>query len=449
MTHDDLAHSIRQTPSASVEKSQPSRMRYLVLAAACSLAVLTYLQRQGFIAGTPYIQKDLKLNDEQMGDLLAVWLVAYGLFQVPGGWLGDWLGSRHLLTILVLGWSVVLGSVALIAVLPNEGWMPFVLLLALRFLFGAFQAGGFPGLARVVADWIPMPRRGFAQGLIWTCSRLGGFVAPLLIGLWLFKAFNGWAIPFLYLANLGLFWCVLFWPWFRNRPEQMKGVNAAERALIEAGRPAVPVQISPLPWSRFLWSRNVWALCFAYGFVGFSGNFITNWLPSYLKGHRNLTDEQTFWLTALPLFFGMVSCVLGGVLSDWLIRRTGSRNWGRRLVSCTTLVLAALTILSSIWVHDVWLLALTFGMAFFFNDGAMATSWASCADVGERHTGTLSGAMNMTNNFLAAGSMKLAGALFHRGLDEWVFVIFACSYGLAALCWLAIDVTKPLEPKVD
>src|SRR5438105_27159 len=256
------------------DTGQPTGFRYLVLTAACSLALLTYLQRQAFVAGTPYIQRDLGLDDEQLGYLLSGWLVAYGIFQMPGGMLGDRIGARHLLALLVLGWSLVLGSVALIALLPTAGWLAFAILMALRFLFGAFQAGGFPGLARVVADWIPTPERGFAQGLIWTCSRLGGFVAPLLVGLWLFKVFEGWAIPFVILASLGLLWSVCFWPWFRNRPAEMRQVNAAERALIESGRTAVPVRPEPIPWARLLGSRSVWGLCLMYGFVGFSGNFI-------------------------------------------------------------------------------------------------------------------------------------------------------------------------------
>jgi sugar phosphate permease len=444
----DGADQITLTPPA-LAAAPPTRVRYLVLAAACGLAVLTYVQRQGFVAGTPYLQHDLGLDDEDLGWLLSAWLVAYGAFQVPGGLLGDRLGARHLLTILVLGWSLILGAVALTAALPAGGWLPFALILIFRFLFGMFQAGGFPGLARVVADWVPTPQRAFAQGLIWTFSRLGGFVAPLLIGLWLFKVFNGWAVPFLILASLGLFWCASVWPWFRNRPGEMSQVNAAERALIESGRLAVPARPEPIPWARFLGSRNVWALCLMYGFVGFSGNFITNWLPSYLKRHRNLTDEETAWLTGLPLAFGIVSCVLGGALSDWLNRRTGRRNLGRRLVGCTTLLLAGLTILSSIYVHEVWLLALAFSMAFFFNDGAMGPAWASCADVGERHAGALSGAMNMTGAFFGAFAMSFAGALFKRHLDDVVFVAFACSYGLAALCWLAIDVTKPLVPRTE
>jgi sugar phosphate permease len=295
---------------------------------------------------------------------------------------------------------------------------------------------------------MPTQERGFAQGMVWTFSRLGGALAPFVF-LGLFNVFGGWAPPMGLMACLGLVWCAAFWPWFRNRPGEMKQVNAAERELIEGGAGGTPaLRIpGPLPWSLFLRSPNVWGLCLMYGCVGFAGNFITSLLPVYLSDHRNLDKERTAWLSGLPLACGIVSCLLGGVLSDGIIRRWGSRKWGRRLVGCTSLALAGLACLSVIWIHEVVLLAVLFSAWFFFSDANMGPAWASCADVGERYAGTLSGAMNMMGAFAGAVGMSGAGALFHRGRDETVFAVFACSYGLAALCWLAVDVTKPLVPR--
>jgi ACS family glucarate transporter-like MFS transporter len=446
MGHGGWSDHITLAPRRNAVPSRPSRVRFQVLAVACSLAVLTYIHRLFFVAANPYLKSDLHLNDEQMGYLAAAFLVSYGIFQVPGGLLGDRLGGRQLLTILVLAWSLLTGAIALTVALPAGGWLPFAFLLALRFLFGAFQAGGFPALARVLADWMPVRDRGFAQGMVWTFSRLGGALTPLLF-VWLLRFFGGWAIPFWLVACLGLLWCAGFWPWFRNRPGEMRQVNAAERELIESGRPLVLAPAGPPPWSRLLGSPNVWALCLMYGFVGFSGNFITNLLPVYLHDHRHLSNDMTAWLSGMPLAFGIVSCLLGGVLSDWLIRRFGSRKWGRRLVSCVSLILAGLAVLSVIWAEEVWLLAVLFSAMFFFNDANMGPAWASCADVGERYAGTLSGAMNMVGSFFAAAGMAFAGAFFHRGWDVPVFIVFACSYGLASLCWLAVDVTQPLLPK--
>src|SRR5579871_4012494 len=134
---EDSSQAITTQPRATPMLAPPTRVRYQVLAAACSLAVLTYILRQGFVGGTPYIKESLGLNDEQVGYLAAVWLVAYGAFQVPSGLLGDWFGGRHLLTLLVLGWALLTGAVALTALLPTGGWLPFAFLLVIRFLFGA------------------------------------------------------------------------------------------------------------------------------------------------------------------------------------------------------------------------------------------------------------------------------------------------------------------------
>jgi MFS family permease len=373
----------------------------------------------------------------------------------------------------------------LTAALPPGGWLVFAVLAVLRFLFGGFQAGGFPGLARVIADWMPARQRGLAQGLMWTFSRLGGAAAPLLAVWLIVVVFDGWAIPCLVLAGLGLLWCAFFWPWFRDRPAEHPAVNEAELAIIRGPRFVAPsleqaaragkrpggeeitpeagvsgVSMTPaapaarphhtnhgIPWLRFLGSRNVWALCFMYGFVGFAGNFITSLLNIYLRDHRGLPDRTTAVLSGLPLACGVVSCLLGGVLSDLIIRWTGSRKWGRRLVGGISLALAGLACLGALWSRDVWLMALSFSAWFFFNDGTMGPAWASCADVGERYAGTLSGAMNMTGAFLGAIGMALAGRLLHRHLDEVMFIVFACSYALAALCWLLVDVTRPLVPK--
>ncbi len=429
------------------DSAAPTRVRYLVLAAACSLAVLTYIQRQGFVASLPYIKKDLELNDEQLGYLGALWLVAYGAFQMPAGMLGDRFGARHLLTGLVLGWSLTLAVTGFVALLSPGGWLPFACLVALQFLSGTFQAGGFPVLARVIADWMPARQRGFAQGTVWTFSRLGGALAPQLMVWLILVVFGGWAIPLWLLAGPGLLWCAFFWPWFRNRPGEMPHVNAAERDFIASGQSSPPAPVDPLPWSRFLRSRNVWALCLMYGFVGFAGNFITRWLPVYLRDHRHLDDTTAAQLAGYPLACGIVSCLLGGTLSDWLIRRLGSRTWGRRLVGGTALALAGMTTLLPIWADQVWLLALAFSAWFFFNDATMGPAWASCADVGERYAGTLSGAMNMTGAFFGAAGAVFAGYCLRRHQDELLFIVFACSYALAALCWLAVDVTKPLVPR--
>src|SRR5262245_2089587 len=171
----DLAADWESPPEPS------SRVRYQVLAFACVLAVVTYIHRIGFTVGAPEIKRSLGLDDAQVGYLMSAFLVAYGCFQVPGGLLGDRLGGRHVLTILVLGWSLLTGAVAADVLLPPVAGLPFAVLMVLRFLFGVLQAGGFPSLGRVIADWMPVTERGFAQGSIWMFSRWGGALIPFLM----------------------------------------------------------------------------------------------------------------------------------------------------------------------------------------------------------------------------------------------------------------------------
>lgn len=431
-----------------------SAMRYRVLAVIGVLAYLTYINRLGFGVAAPHIKQALGLGDQGVSYLAAAFMIAYGLCQIPGGLLGDRVGSRHLLTLLVLGWSTLSGLTALAASIPRDGVLaavgdlslPLVYLLVLRFLFGLCQAAEFPSLSRVVGDWVPIQERGLAQGVVWTCSRLGGATVPFLFA-GMLLLFGTWTTPFGVMAVSGALWCVFFWPWFRNRPEEMAGVSPEECQAIRAGREAKPTHAGPFPWRRFLGCGNVWALCLMNVLAGFSGNFYTSMLPLYLKDHRHLEGVALSTVTALPLACGIVTCLLGGVISDWIIRRWASRKWARRVPGMIGLVGAGVLTLLVPHAGNVWLLGVVVGLAFAFSDLNMGPSWAACVDVGERYAATVSGAMNMAGAFAGAIGAALAGRLL--GEPPRLFFIFACSYGLGAICWLLVDVSRPMTSSAE
>lgn len=432
------------TPAASAAEAAGRRtgVRYQVLAWACSLAVVTYIHRVGFATASPAIQADLGLSTKSMGYLGAAFLFAYGLFEVPWGLLGDRLGVRHLLMVLVLGWSLLTGLVALVVYVPATAGLPLVCLLVLRALFGLFQAGGFPALSRMMTDWMPMQERGTAQGLIWMSSRLGGALVPLLMAA-LLAWLGNWRTPLWLIAGLGGLWCLGFWPWFRNRPEEMPQVNAAEEAYIRAGRGA-PAGHALTPWAALLRSRNVWALCITYACGGFAANFYVTLLPIFLTKVRGFSDSEARWLQSLPLACGIVGCVTGGMLSDWIIRRTGNRKWGRRLNGTIGMAVGSLGWLALSQATELVAVGTLLCLIFFCNDLCMGPIWASCADVGRRYAGTVGGAMNMIGNLAGAGGNLLTGWLFERGEQSLLFTGFALSFFLASVCWQAIDVTRPL-----
>ena len=362
-------------------------MRYLVLAAGCSMALLAYVHRLGFAVFAPEIKQDLGLTDRGVGYLMAAFLIAYGACQIPSGLVGDRLGARRLLTFFVVGWSLVTVAIGLV---PSDApvaagplallLQPLAMLLILRSL-ARLQAGAFPVFTRVVADWMPLTERASAQGIMWTASRLGGALLPFLLA-WLLKVCGGWRIPLEIMGGLGLLWGIAFWCWFRDRPEQVPRVNDAEQALIRAGQATQRGRPPPTPWRRMLGSRSVWSLCLMYGCCGPAGNFMFTMLPTYLRDHRHLPPETTQWLLGLPLAGGFVACSLGGLMSDRLIRRWGSRKWGRRVNGVAGLAVAGLAFAATAWVEDVRLLGLLLCAAQFGNDFCMGPAWAACADIG-------------------------------------------------------------------
>jgi len=157
------------------------------------------------------------------------------------------------------------------------------------------------------------------------------------------------------------------------------------------------------------------------------------------------------WLTSLPMACGVFACVAGGVLSDVIGRKLGSRRWGRRLVGMTGLTIAAVGIVSTLGVtNPVWLSVLLC-ITFIGNDLAMGPSWAAATEIGERSAGSLGGAMNMMGSLMAALAALFSSDRFVRGDLVTPFLAFGLCYFLGALCWLRIDVTEPLvlEPELD
>src|SRR5262249_54567893 len=119
MASNDVGQLKPIVASPTVGQIRPTRVRYQVLAAACSLAVVAYIHRVGVATATTDINSDLWLTSQDIGFLMTAFLLSYGGFEVPGGLLSDRFGVRHLLTILVLGWSLVTGGITMAIMLPG------------------------------------------------------------------------------------------------------------------------------------------------------------------------------------------------------------------------------------------------------------------------------------------------------------------------------------------
>src|SRR5437763_9762800 len=185
-----------------------SRARARVLTFAFFLAVVTFLDRICISAAAPFMMEDLGLTVLQMSAVFGAFTLAYSLFEIPSGWLGDTRGPRRVLTRIVVWWSAF--------TMLTGAARGFVSLLSIRFLFGAGEAGAFPNVSRVFSRWFPLRERGTANGVLFLGSRVGGMlsapIALLLIGRW------GWRAAFILFGALGIVWSAGWWTWFRDRP---------------------------------------------------------------------------------------------------------------------------------------------------------------------------------------------------------------------------------------
>jgi len=237
----------------SLATQKPTNVRYGVLGFACALSTITYLDRVCFGTVKPFIQSEFDLTKTEVGMLFTAFALAYAAFEVPTGWLGDIFGPRVTLIRIVLWWSAFTALTGMIFPSPQYPVLAFGALLTVRFLFGVGEAGAFPNISCAFARWFPLGERGRAQGAVWMAGRLGGGITPLVVLTLVYTTQHDdvvvkhWRHIFWIFGVLGVLWCVVFWFWFRDRPQEHPSVNAAEVALIHGGAAALARWTSPPP----------------------------------------------------------------------------------------------------------------------------------------------------------------------------------------------------------
>jgi MFS family permease len=198
------------------------KKRHSVLALLALLSVITYLDRVCIGVAGPRIQDEMGIPPEKWGWVLSAFIIAYGVFEIPSGAMGDRLGHRRVLTRIVVWWSVFTS-------LTGAAWN-YGALVVTRFLFGAGEAGAYPNMAGAVGRWFPPAERARAQGIIWGASRIGGALSPWIVVP--LMALIGWRAMFYAFGALGLAWGIGWYAWYRDRPALQPGITEKELAEI-------------------------------------------------------------------------------------------------------------------------------------------------------------------------------------------------------------------------
>src|ERR1700735_2527754 len=275
---------------------QAAGARRQVIAFGMSLAFLSYLDRACISQAAPMIARDLHFNAIQMGYIFSAFGLTYAAMEIPSGWLIDRYGPRLVLTRVVICWSFFTAA-------TGFAWN-FASMLIARLLFGAGEAGCFPGLAKTFSNLLPSEERARAEGWKASSARWGAGAAPLLVVS--LYASLGWRVTFVLFGAVGFVWAGLFYSLFRNRPSKAETIGTSGR-----------------PRSAFLRSRSAWALCVQWfcHFYGFY--FYVTWLPTYLLEARGLALKSGAILSGLPLLTAGCGCLFAGYLLPPAARRWG------------------------------------------------------------------------------------------------------------------------------
>lgn len=419
---------------ASTQK--PTQVRNWVIVFSVALAIVTYIDRVCISQAAPLMTADLNLTKDQMALVFSSFTLAYALFEIPGGYLGDRMGARRVLMRIVIWWSFFTAA---------TGWAwNFMSLAATRFLFGAGEAGCFPNVTKAFTTWLPQEERVRAQGIMWMSARWGGAFTPLLVVQVLHLM--SWRHAFELFGALGIIWAVLFFRWYRDNPRDNKSLNDAELKLVEEGQ-HLATSHGNVPWGKFVRSRQVWMLCLQYFCLSYGWYFYITWLPTYLKEARGLSLGTGALLSTLPLFLGGIGSFTCGSLYPYVNRWTGDVRKSRRLMAYVGFSGATgFLILSSSLQDPTWAM-LAMGAASFSNDLVMPGSWGACMDVGGRYAGTLSGTMNMMGNLGGVVSPIAIAYILNHSSSNWTltFYVSAAVYFAGIFFWMALDPVTPLE----
>lgn len=411
------------------------RKRYSVVALLGVVSVITFMDRTAIAVLAPWIRRDLGMGAAEWGWILSAYVIAYGIFEIPSGALGDRNGQRRELARIAAWWSAF---TALTGVSSR-----FLELIAVRFCFGLGSAGAYPNASGVLWRWLPARERARGQGVIWAASRLGGALAPLLLVP--LAVSLGWRAVFWILAAVGAVWAALWWLWYHDDPAGQPGIAAAELAEIGVARDRGLHR--GVPWRRLLRLRQLWLIVLAYGCYGCGSWFYFNWYPSWLvhAGHFTLREMGVY--ASFPFLLGIGSNLVGGVLCDRLGVRFGLRTASRAMTSGCLAVSAALLLSMSLargHTADIVLSSVSFAVM----DLMLPAAWAMCMSIGGPHGGLATGVMNTAGQVggvlctLVFGYIVGASGNYELPLQAVALMVL-----IAAVVFSRVDCTAGLAPE--
>ncbi|MCU1317296.1 MAG: major facilitator superfamily 1 [Candidatus Acidoferrum typicum] len=417
-----------------------SRVRWFLVFGLFILSAVAYLDRVNISIAGSSIAAEYHLSHIQLGWIFSSFLVGYALFQTPGGWLADRLGPRRVLTAGVLWWGIF---TALTALVSTKVAFAVFLFAAVRFLLGAGEAIIYPASNQFISRWIPSAERGIANGLIFAGVGVGAGVTPILITHVMVR--YGWRWSFWMSAVIGLIAGTVWYFLARDTPEEHSHVSVPELRHIQAGRTAKSAKDGRIPWSTIFRSKEVLALTLSYFTFGYVAWIFFSWFFIYLAKVRGLDLKVSAFYTTLPFLAMAAGSPLGGAISDKLTKLYGKRA-GRCGIAVFGLFLTAVFLTFGSQVQSARLASIVLAGGAGALYLSQSSFWSVTADIAGGSSGSVSGFMNMGNQFGGALTASLTPAIASRFGWTTSFCVAAGLSVLGAAAWLLVDPERALAP---
>jgi MFS family permease len=402
-------------------------MRFRVVGMAVLLAGVTYLDRVCIGVLAPDIMKDLSLTQVQMGYIFSAFTIAYGLFEIPTAAWADKQGARGVVTRIVSWWSAFTIATA-------AAWN-FASLWAIRFLFGAGEAGAWPCVGRVFSRWIPAGERGKVQGFFFAGAHTAGAITPALV-VWLAHRMH-WRWVFVVFGIVGFAWATAWYWWFRDEPRDKPGTAPEEVALIERTR-GLAAGHDHQDWIAVFRTPSVWPLCVSHFANTWGTYFVISWLPTYLEKVRGMSKDQMVVFAGLPMVIAAVADLTGGLTTDLLTKRFGLA-WGRAGVAATSYAICAFAMTMAARAEEpklaATLIAVAFGMSMF----TISASFSICIDLGKANSAVMTATKNTAGQ--VGGTLSpIVLAYLVQWYSNWALPLYvqAALYVAAVFAWILI-----------